>query len=214
MVTMSQPAGTDPETSESHHRDPGTDEPDRQFGWWDMFVHPDDDPREQGGEVTGERDVLVRYLRDYRLTLELKCARLDAEAMARRSVPPSNLSLLGLVRHLAGVEQYWFKIVLAGIGEPRHYRSDTQPNADFTGAAADPDLVAEAWRTWRSEVAFAEQFVDEAPDLEFSGTFPDGEFASGSISLREIMLHMIEEYARHMGHADFLRERIDGRVGQ
>ena len=63
-------------------------------------------------------------------------------------------------------------------------------------------------------MAFAEQFVDEAPDLEFCGTYPAGEYASGSISLREIIVHMIEEYARHMGHADFLRERIDGRVGQ
>jgi len=211
---MPQPAGTAPETSDSHRRDPEADQPERLFGWWDMFVHPNDDPREQGGEVTGEREVLVRYLRDYRLTLELKCAGLDAEAMARRSVPPSNLSLLGLVRHLAGVEQYWFKIVLAGIAEPRLYRSDAEPNGDFTGAAADPDLVAAAWRTWQSEVAFAEQFVDEAPDLEFSGAFPAGEYASGSTTLREVMVHLIEEYARHMGHADFLRERIDGRVGQ
>jgi uncharacterized damage-inducible protein DinB len=214
LVAMPQSAGTGPATDRSHRRDPEADLPERQFGWWDMFVHPADDPREQGDEVTSERDVLVRFLRDYRLTLELKCDGLDAGAMAHRSVPPSNLSLLGLVRHLAGVEHYWFKIVLAGTGEPRLYRSEGEPNGDFTGAAADPDLVDEAWRTWRSEVAFAEQLVDEAPDLEFCGTFPGGEYASGAISLREIMVHMIEEYARHMGHADFLRERIDGRVGQ
>ncbi len=73
-----------------------------------MFVPPEDDPREQGGDIgQGERATLVRYLRDHRLTLELKCAGLDADGMARRSVEPSNLSLLGLVRHLAGTEQYW-----------------------------------------------------------------------------------------------------------
>jgi hypothetical protein len=70
----------------------------------------------------------------------------------------------------------------------------------------DPDVVAEAWSTWRDEVAFSERFVDEAPDLELVGT--------GGHVLREILVHMIEEYARHNGHADFLRERIDGRVGQ
>jgi uncharacterized damage-inducible protein DinB len=187
--------------------------PEREFGWWDMFVHPDNDPREQGGEFVGERATLVRYLRDYRLTLEMKCAGLDAEAMARRSVPPSNLSLLGLVRHLAGTEQAWFRLVLAGQDVPRLYRSEAEPNADFTGAVADPAVVAEAWDTWRGEVAFAEKLVDEAPDLDVSAHFDNGH-DSGEMTLRTIMVHMIEEYARHMGHADFLRERIDGRVGQ
>jgi uncharacterized damage-inducible protein DinB len=187
--------------------------PERKFGWWDMFVDPDEDPREQGGRFAGERATLVRFLRDYRLTLELKCAGLDAEAMARRSVPPSNLSLLGLVRHMAGVEQSWFRIVLAGQNVPRHYRSEADPNGDFNGAVADQAVVAEAWDTWQSEVAFAEKFVDEAPDLDVSAHFDNGH-DSGEMTLRTVMVHMIEEYARHMGHADFLRERIDGRVGQ
>lgn len=193
---------------------PGEDLPERKFGWWDMFVHPDDDPREQGGEFAGERATLVRYLRDYRLTLEMKCTGLDAEAMARRSVPPSNLSLLGLVRHLAGVEQHWFRIVLAGQDVARHYRSDDCPNGDFDAAAPDPQVVAQAWDTWRAEVAFAEKFTDEAADLEVSSGHLDHGEHGGSVSLREVLVHMIEEYARHMGHADFLRERIDGRVGQ
>lgn len=193
---------------------PGEDLPEREFGWWDVFVHPDDDPREQGGPVEGERDTLIRYLRDRRLTLELKCAGLDAAAMARRSVEPSSLSLLGLVRHLAGVEQYWFRLVLAGQDGSRHYRSEDNPDGDFNDAVPDPDVVAEAWRTWRSEVAFAEQLVAEARDLGVKGDFHFGGYDSGSISLREVMVHMIEEYARHIGHADFLRERIDGRVGQ
>jgi uncharacterized damage-inducible protein DinB len=153
-------------------------------------------------------------LRDYRLTLELKCADLDADAMARRSVEPSNLSLLGLVRHLAEGEQHWFRIVLAGQDAPRHYRTDADPNGDFNGAVPDPEVVAAAWATWRSEVAFAEKFVDAAPDLDIRGTYDHGGDDSGSISLRRVLVHLIEEYARHIGHADFLRERIDGRVGQ
>jgi len=202
-----------PVTSDSAE-EPATDLPERQFGWWDMWADPEQDPREQGDPPSGERETLVRYLRDYRLTLEMKCAGLDAEAMARRSVPPSNLSLLGLVRHLAGVEQSWFQIVLAGQDVPRLYRTERSPNGDFDGAEPDAEVVAEAWNTWRAAVAFAEKFVDEAPDLDVSGEFDHGGSDHGTIPLRSVLVHMVEEYARHMGHADFLRERIDGRVGQ
>jgi uncharacterized damage-inducible protein DinB len=211
---MTQPHGQGSAIRDDQTSQSDAELPEREFGWWDMFVHPDDDPREQDVDLSDERATLVTFLRQYRITLELKCAGLDAEAMARRSVPPSNLSLLGLVRHMAGVEQSWFRIVLAGQDVPRHYRSEADTNGDFDGAVADPAAVAEAWETWRSEVAFAEKFVDEAPALEISGAFDDGEHDRGSISLRTVMVHMIEEYARHMGHADFLRERIDGRVGQ
>ncbi|MCX4525675.1 MULTISPECIES: DinB family protein [unclassified Streptomyces] len=173
-----------------------------------MFVRPDEDARTDGG-FQGERATLVGYLRDQRLTLELKCAGLDAEALARRSVEPSDLSLLGLVRHLAGVEQKWFREVMAGQEIRRHYRSQDDREGEFTGAVADPAVVAEAWATWRAEVAFAERLVADAPDLDVAGD-ADGE----RMPLREVLVHMIEEYARHNGHADFLRERIDGRVGQ
>ncbi|MCM9079338.1 DinB family protein [Streptomyces sp. NBC_00160] len=175
-----------------------------------MFVHPDEDTRTDGG-FQGERAVLAGYLRDQRLTLELKCAGLDAEALARRSVEPSNLSLLGLVRHLAGVEQYWFRQVMAGQRIRRHYRSEEDPAGEFTGAVPDPQVVADAWATWRAEVAFAEQLVAEAPDLDVTG---DSGHGDEPMELREVLVHMIEEYARHNGHADFLRECIDGRVGQ
>ncbi|MER6315031.1 DinB family protein [Streptomyces sp. NPDC001581] len=185
-----------------------------------MFVHPDEDTRTDGG-FQGERAVLAGYLRDQRLTLELKCAGLDAEALARRSVEPSNLSLLGLVRHLAGVEQYWFRQVMAGQDVRRHYRSEDEPAGEFTGAVADPAVVADAWATWRAEVAFAEQLVAQAPSLDVTGDAGGTGGAGGAggagdepMELREVMVHMIEEYARHNGHADFLRERIDGRVGQ
>uniref|UniRef100_A0AAU2K1A5 DinB family protein n=1 Tax=Streptomyces sp. NBC_00049 TaxID=2903617 RepID=A0AAU2K1A5_9ACTN len=182
-----------------------------------MFVHPDEDTRTDGG-FQGERAVLAGYLRDQRLTLELKCAGLDAQAMARRSVEPSNLSLLGLVRHLAGVEQYWFRCVMAGQDVRRHHRSEEEPAGEFTGAVGDQAVVADAWATWRAEVAFAERLVAEAPGLDVTGNAGGGGDAEGGggepMELREVLVHMIEEYARHNGHADFLRERIDGRVGQ
>ncbi|MEV6104336.1 DinB family protein [Streptomyces sp. NPDC051940] len=181
---------------------------ERKFGWWDMWVSPEDDPRSDGGHE-GERDTLAGYLRDQRLTLGLKCDGLDAEQLASRSVPPSNLSLLGLVRHLAGVEQYWFRQVMAGEKTERHFRPEGRPNGDFEDAAADPAQVAEAWEIWRTEVEFAERLVAEAPDMDVRGGSDDE-----PIALREVLVHMIEEYARHLGHADFLRERIDGRVGQ
>jgi hypothetical protein len=188
--------------------------PARQFGWWDMFVSPEDDPRASDGRFSGERATLTGYLRDQRLTLELKCAGLDAAGMARRSVPPSDLSLLGLVRHLAETEQSWFRRTLAGQDVPRLYRTDDDPGRAFAGAAADPALVTQAWASWRAEIEFAEQFVASAPDLEVSGLHVGGAEAATPITLREVMVHMIEEYARHNGHADLLRERIDGRVGQ
>jgi hypothetical protein len=143
---------------------PGDDAelPDRAWGWWDMFVPPEEDPRSDGG-FRGERETLVGYLRDQRLTLQLKCAGLDAEAMAKRSVPPSTMSLLGLVRHLADVELNWFRRVMAGQDVSRRYRTDEDPDGAFTGAVADSEAVAEAWGTWQAEVAFAEAFVEQAP---------------------------------------------------
>jgi uncharacterized damage-inducible protein DinB len=190
------------------------DLPDREFGWWDVFVAPDADPREAGDVPVGERATLIRYLRDRRLTLELKCAGLSPEQLARRAVPPSNLSLLGLVRHLAGVEHFWFRQVLAGQDGLRLYRTEGEPGLDFDGARPDAAVVAEAWSTWRAEVTFAEQFVAETADLGQTGTFDDGVNGPATIAVREVLVHLIEEYARHLGHADLLRERIDGRVGQ
>ena len=181
----------------------------RTFGWQDVFVRPEEDPRSEGASLAGERDTLTSYLRDYRLTLELKCSGLDAAGMARRSVPPSNLSLLGLVRHLTDVERNWFRRVLAGQDVGWRFGRDDDTDAAFDEAAADPGLVEQAWAAWRDEVQFAERFVDDAPDLDMTGSH-----GPGLVSLRDVLVHMIEEYARHMGHADLLRERIDGRVGQ
>jgi len=189
--------------------------PERAFGWSNMFVATrESDPREQGDQPVGERATLARFVRDYRLTLELKCEGLDAAAMAAQSVPPSDLSLLGLVRHLASVEHFWFRRVLAGQDAPRLYRSADGSDEAFHGAVADPAVVAEAWDTWRAEVDFAEQFAAGQEDLGTTVSFDDGLGEQNSISVREVLVHRIEKYARNMGHADFLRERIDGRVGQ
>jgi uncharacterized damage-inducible protein DinB len=176
----------------------------------DMWVDPEDDPRESHDALTDERSTLREYLRAYRVTLEMKCADLDADELARRSVPPSTMSLLGLIRHLADVERYWFRHVMAGLDSSRLYGSDGDREADWNGAVADPTVVAEAWAAWRGEVAFADRFVEQAGDLDVAGRQSD----SRPIQLREVLVHMIEEYARHCGHADLLRERIDGRVGQ
>jgi uncharacterized damage-inducible protein DinB len=176
----------------------------------DMWVDPEDDPREGGPSLGDERTTLVEFLRTQRLTLELKCADLDAADLARRSVEPSTLSLLGLVRHMAEVERSWFRRRMAGQDAPPRYYSPSDPDGDFDGAVADPAVVDDAWTAWREEVAFAEQFVADAPDLGVVSHLS----WDGSISLRELLVHMIEEYARHNGHADLLRERIDGRTGQ
>jgi uncharacterized damage-inducible protein DinB len=176
----------------------------------DMWVDPADDPRESSVETGDERSTVLDYLRRYRLTLDMKCADLDAEQLARRSVPPSTMSLLGLVRHMADVERYWFRQVMAGEDVSWRFRTPDDRDAAFNGAVADPTVVDEARRAWRDEVAYAEQVVASIPDLATCGTMRSGE----PVQLRDVLVHMIEEYARHCGHADLLRERIDGRVGQ
>jgi uncharacterized damage-inducible protein DinB len=176
----------------------------------DTWLDPADDPRETGTELDGERSVLAWYIRAYRLTLELKCADLDAGQLARRSVPPSTMSLLGLIRHMADVERHWFRRVMAGEDAPPLYWTDGEADVEWTGAIGDPEVVAQAWDAWRGEVGYAERYVNGSGDLGTRGTMRDGK----TISLREVLVHMIDEYARHCGHADLLRERIDGRVGQ
>jgi len=213
-ATEASDSGSGSEPSDALTGDAAEELPARTFGWSDMFLSPEEDPRfGDPPELAGERATLVDYLHHYRQTLELKCTGLDAEAMARRSVPPSNLSLLGLVRHMTDVERYWFREVMAGEDAPRHYPRD--PGHDeFDGAIGDPEVVRQAWDNWRAEIALAEKFVAEAPDLDLRGSYDQGPENRGTIELREVLIHMIEEYARHCGHADFLRERIDGRVGQ
>lgn len=181
----------------------------------DSWMDPADDPRYAAHEQPrGEIAVVRSYLRHYRATLELKCEGLDAEQMARRSVPPSTLSLLGMVRHLASVEHRWFQGVLQGIDEPRLFKTAENFDADFDDAVADPAMVDEAWAAWRREAIRAEEWLDSVQDqprfLDRIVRVRDDE----QVEVRDILVHLVEEYARHLGHVDLLRECIDGRVGQ
>jgi hypothetical protein len=170
----------------------------------DDWPYPDFDP----ATTADERTALTHFLDAQRRAFERTCEGLDAEQMARRSVEPSGMSLLGLVRHLAGVETGWFRNVMAGQNVPRPFAPADDPDADFHGATADPAMVVHAWEVWRNEVAFAEAFVADAANLDITGH----EKWRGPMSLRWVLIHMIEEYAQHNGHADLLRERIDGHV--
>ncbi|GHH70470.1 DinB family protein [Promicromonospora soli] len=180
----------------------------------DMWTDPDDDPREADATHSDERSMLLDYLRYYRLTLEMKCAGLDAEQLARRSAPPSTMSLLGLVRHLADGERH-LRRVMAGEDAPDLYRTDEDRDGDWNGAVADPAVVDDAWRQWHAEMEATDRYLDGVSDLGawnagVSDLGPDG----AELQLRDGLVSQIVEYARHCGHADILRERIDGRVGQ
>ena len=164
----------------------------------------------------GERETLRAFLDYHRATLAMKCDGLSDDDLRRRSMPPSTLTLLGLVRHMADQERGTFRVMMAGLDVPLLYCSDTDRDGDFDDAVPDPQVVAHAWEAWRAEVEFATRFVAAAPSLDITGDDPSGKRGSGGgqMSLREVLVGMIEEYARHMGHVDLLRERIDGRIGQ
>ena len=133
-----------------------------------------------------------------------------AEQLARRAVPPSTLSLLGLVRHLAKVEHSWSRRVLQGQPDlPLLYRTEEDHDLDFNGAAADPAVVEEAWESWRREVAAADAWIGQDTDWDRLV-----DVHGARIELRDVLVHLVEEYARHCGHADLLRECLDGRTGQ
>ena len=157
----------------------------------------------------GEEAVLRDYLGHFRKTFERQCEGLDAEQLARRSVPPSSMSLLGLLRHLAAVEYSWWRRVMdRRLDLPRMWGKDEHRDADFDGAVADDAVVAEAWEAWRREVAYAEEWQATHPMDQL------GQHDDGDIEMREVVVHLIEEYARHCGHADLLRECIDGVTGR
>lgn len=175
----------------------------------DMWVDPDDDPRLGDGVADdGERATLLTYLRDYRLTLRMKCDGLDAGRLATRSVPPSTMSLLGLVRHAAGLEQYWGQAILGGQQTPTLFEGDGD-DPEFDGALGDPEVVDAAFALWDESIAATDAVVASFDDL---GTRVRKD--EHAVAVREVLVHLIEEYARHAGHADLLRECIDGRVGQ
>ena len=182
----------------------------RVVGYGGMWARSGEDPRTAGNPV-GELATIREYLTNYRLTLGLKCEDLSPEQLAARSVPPSAMSLLGLIRHMARVEHNWFHRTLQGHpDEPRLYWSADNDDLDFDAAAGEPAVVEDAFATWREQIAEADQWLDAVTDLSAVVRTPHGEPAS----VRDILIHMIEEYARHCGHADLLRECIDGRTGQ
>jgi hypothetical protein len=155
----------------------------------------------------GERELLTALLDWHRETFEGKCTGVPPERLRERGVPPSTLSLHGLVRHLAGVERWWFRIQLAGEDLPMLFSPDDQPDLDFE-FRGDADPVADL-ATWRAECA-ASRDVVAARDLDDTGIRNrDG----APITVRFVLAHQIAEYARHNGHADLLRERLDGRTG-
>ncbi|MEV0284744.1 DinB family protein [Kribbella sp. NPDC050820] len=170
----------------------------------DMWTDPDQDPRNNDSSPDGELATLLDFLDGYRLTLLMKCEGLDPEQLARRSVPPSTMSLLGLLRHLAEVERDWRTWINPSEPLPKLYG---KRDADFDEAVADQATVDAAYADLAREQADTDAALAEHPDL--SERLPKDDTA-----VRELMVHRIEEYARHCGHADLLRECVDGRVGQ
>jgi len=164
--------------------------------------------RQNAPLVGTEREVLTAWLDYHRSTLELKCAGLTPDQLRLQSVPPSTLSLLGLVRHLAEVERAWFRKNFEGEVAPPIWNSDDDRYADFRTEGADVD---EAFRQWNAECGRSREIVAATASLDAEGI---QRRTGASISLRWVLVHMIEEYARHNGHADLLRERIDGATGK
>ncbi|MFG2138182.1 DinB family protein [Streptomyces sp. NPDC048650] len=157
--------------------------------------------------LAGERETLRAYLDFHRATLAMKTDGLGDEELRRRSMPPSTLSLLGLVRHMAEVERTWFRRVISAEDIPLVWSAEGDFQVAYDASRA---TRKEAFDAWRTEVEHARRIEREAESLEVTGYQPRwGE----DVSLRMVMLHVIHEYARHNGHADFLREGIDGVVG-
>jgi uncharacterized damage-inducible protein DinB len=177
-----------------------------QPGFDGMWLPHDEDPRMNDTPSRGERAVLEEYLEHYRSTLALKCDDLTPTQLGTRSVPPSSMSLLGMVRHMARVEQSWFRRMIEA--EPDLPRLFQDEDGGFSFGEVTQDLVDESFALWRREVDHARE-VFARTDLHAVV-----EVHGDSIEVRDIVVHMIEEYARHAGHADLLRECIDGRTGQ
>ena len=166
---------------------------------------PDDriDPPRLGGE----RETLRAYLDYHRATLAMKCQGLSDSQLRQRSMPPSTLTLLGLVRHLAEVERTWFRRVIDAQDLPLRWSAQGDFQVAYDASAS---TRAEAFGAWQEEVEHARRIEHAAESLDVTGYQARWD---EHVSLRLVMLHMIHEYARHNGHADFLREGIDGEVG-
>jgi uncharacterized damage-inducible protein DinB len=158
-----------------------------------------------------ERTMLRGYLDYHRATLAMKCEGLTDDRLRLRAVEPSAMSLLGLIRHMGDVERAWFRRVMGQIARedaPPRFYDDTNIDGDFDDV--DTADVAEAFTYWREECQNARTVEASFETLDECGW----DRGRGDISLRWVLIHMIEEYARHNGHADLLRERIDGTTGE
>lgn len=163
--------------------------------------------RPEPPRTADERTSLEGWLDFHRATLALKCEGLDDKQLREASAPPSELTLLGLVRHMAEVERSWFRRVFADEDTPPIWYSDQDPDGDFH--IADGDTAQSAFAIWRDEITKAREAA-AGHSLDEVVTRP----GRGDYNLRWIYVHMIEEYARHNGHADLIRERIDGVTGE
>ncbi|HEY8984292.1 MAG TPA: DinB family protein [Streptomyces sp.] len=153
-----------------------------------------------------EPAMLASWLDFHRATLELKCAGLDDEQVRRAASKPSELTLLGLVQHMAEVERNWFQRTFAGLDVPYVY-------GEATGYTLSPDRgLDEALAVWRGEIARGRELI-AGRSLDDLGHIVGEPLDGTPVSLRWILVHMIEEYARHNGHADILREALDGTTG-
>ncbi|MFI8965055.1 DinB family protein [Streptomyces sp. NPDC053493] len=167
----------------------------------------EDDQRIHPSKVAGDRASLTSFLDYQRATLAMKCAGLTGEQLKRRAVPTSGLTLLGLVRHAASVERSWFRVVVNAEDVKVPWPGEVDGTfGEFHVEDADVD---EAFGVWREECDRARAVV-----ASFGSLDDTVDFRGETISLRYVLTHMIEEYARHNGHADLLREAIDGAVGE
>ena len=157
--------------------------------------------------MAGERESLEAWLEMYRRTLPLKVGGLTPAQLCTASVPPSNLSLVGLVRHLTEVEGYWFGTVVSGGPLTSLYCEDDR-DGDFNDV--DPVRALDDLARYHEELATSRSQAAAVPDLDRALA---GTRRGQPVNLRWVYVHMIEEYARHMGHADLLREAIDGVTG-
>jgi uncharacterized damage-inducible protein DinB len=162
------------------------------------------------GLQAGERDMLNGWLDFHRAVLLWKCEGLTGDQLKQRAVPPSSLTLLGLVRHMAEVERGWFRVVLLGEDLPNLYTTPEGADPEFNGVD-DADVAADV-AAFEAECVAARQAVAGLPDLDVLSK-ERSQRTGQQFSLRWILTHMIEEYARHNGHADLLRESIDGATG-
>jgi uncharacterized damage-inducible protein DinB len=155
-----------------------------------------------------ERTTLVQFLDYFRATLEWKAEGLSDEQAATATAAPSDLTISGLVRHLTDVERTWFRHCFEGEAVQPVYWTDEHPDGDLEVDAATS--LDEALATWRAEIERSREIVESVTDLGETSAAPNhGDFPS----MRWILVHMIEEYARHCGHADLIREGIDGARG-